>query len=81
MRNRDFPLLRHQTYPHHLAVELLATGARNIKPYLALIVAAALALHSMGQVTSTVVAYWLAGAVLLFFFGSWFRWRYKDINA
>lgn len=81
MRNLRFLLPQKQAYPHPLAVELLATGARNIKPYLALIVAAALALHSLGRVAPVLIAYWVAGSVLLFFVGSWFRWRYKEINA
>ena len=41
MRKHQPLLFQHQVYPHHLAVELLAMGARNIKPYLALIVAIA----------------------------------------
>lgn len=81
MHKRRFSLFQHQTYPHHLAVELLATGARNIKPYLALIVALALALHSLESNSHAVVAYWVSGAVSLFLVGSWFRWRYKDLSA
>lgn len=73
--------LQSQTYPHPLAVELLSTGARNIKPYLALIIALALALHSLGQVATPVIAYWLTGAVSLFFIGNWFRWRYRNLGA
>ena len=56
-------------------------GARNIKPYLALIVASALSLHSLSAVAPAVVAYWMTGAVSLFIAGSWFRWRYKDLNT
>ncbi|MES2488857.1 MAG: ATP-binding protein [Pseudomonadota bacterium] len=81
MRNRELLLFQHQVYPHHLAVELLAMGARNIKPYLALIVAIALSAHSINTTNPTIVACWLSGAVLMFFAGSWFRWRYKDLKA
>ena len=81
MRNRKLFLFPHQIYPHPLAVELLAMGARNIKPYLALIVAIALSVHSLNAVITAVVAYWFTGAVFLFFVGSWFRWRYKSLNT
>lgn len=80
MPKQRFSLFQHQTYPHHLAVELLSTGARNIKPYLALVIAGALALHSVGQVSTAVIAAWLTGAVALFVVGSWFRKRYQNLR-
>lgn len=81
MLTRSLPLLPHQMYPHHVAVELLASGARNIKPYLALIVAIAVSLHSLETVTAGAIACWLSAAALMFAAGTWFRWRYQDFDA
>lgn len=81
MRKPQPRLFQHQIYPHHLAVELLSTGARNIKPYLALIVALAISLYSINTVEPVFIAAWLSGAVLMFCAGTWFRWRYKDLVA